>query len=202
MVKRSGLLWRAVALVGGALLSLNACTGSNAAAPRAVTRTPAQPASQTAAASVGERTATPARVAQSATDLTPIYFTDQNGNSVELDVEIASTEQEREIGLMNRASMPESQGMVFIWPAPVDYHAVAFWNKDVEFPLDVAFISADGTIVSFVQMPAGSTDYYLAAGPFQYAVETNAGWFYEHGVYAGSSVDLTRALQQAPNPEP
>jgi len=58
-------------------------------------------------------------------------------------VEIAATPSARERGLMGRRSLAEHHGMLFVFPRPA---RVAFWMKNTPLPLDMIFISADGTI--------------------------------------------------------
>ena len=64
-------------------------------------------------------------------------------------VEIAKTQQERQIGLMYRKKMDKHKGMLFIFPKK-DYHS--FWMKNTFIPLDIAWIDDDGTIVDIQKM--------------------------------------------------
>src|SRR5689334_7245158 len=107
-----------LAAVAVLTLCAAACTSSSSArGSQTGTAAPDPGVAQRPAGSVALVTATAgAASSRTAANLTPIFFTDQSGNQVELDVEIASTEQQRELGLMNRPSMPEDQGMVFLWP--------------------------------------------------------------------------------------
>ena len=63
-------------------------------------------------------------------------------------VEMATTEAEREKGLMYRKSLPEGQGMLF------DFHhdqEVGFWMKNTYIPLDMIFIRSDGRIMRIAE---------------------------------------------------
>jgi uncharacterized membrane protein (UPF0127 family) len=60
----------------------------------------------------------------------------QLGNET-IKLEVAETPAEIEKGLMYRTSMPETQGMVFIFPPA---QKVAFWMKNTLIPLDMIFI--------------------------------------------------------------
>lgn len=55
----------------------------------------------------------------------------------EILVEIADTPAERTKGLANRKSLPENQGMLFIFEEPGYY---SFWMKDTLIPLDIVWL--------------------------------------------------------------
>jgi uncharacterized protein len=60
-----------------------------------------------------------------------------------LHVQVAETEDERERGLMSVTKLSPQTGMLFIF----DHDgAVAFWMKDTLIPLDMVFLSPDGTV--------------------------------------------------------
>jgi uncharacterized membrane protein (UPF0127 family) len=58
-------------------------------------------------------------------------------------IELATTDQERALGLMFRRSLPENGGMLFLYdrPQPAD-----MWMKNTLIPLDMVFISPDGRV--------------------------------------------------------
>lgn len=55
-------------------------------------------------------------------------------------VEIAGTLEKQEKGLSGRQSLPENQGMLFIFNRPDFY---SFWMKDMNFSLDFIWIRGD-----------------------------------------------------------
>lgn len=63
-------------------------------------------------------------------------------------VEVAQTQNEREIGLMYRESIPEYGGMLFVFSEENKY---AIWMKNTLIPLDLIFLSKDNEIVHIVE---------------------------------------------------
>jgi len=100
-------------------------------------------------------------------------------------VELADNGETRARGLMNRDSLPASEGMLFVYP---DEKERGFWMKNVRFPLSIAFASKDGTIVSISDMKPMSKRSTKSGGPAMYALEVNEGWFREHGVKPGDKL--------------
>ena len=71
--------------------------------------------------------------------------------------------------------------MVF-YPSDV---AEAYWMKNTLVPLSIAFVAADGRVVSVAEMTPCKADpcpSYPPAGPYRYAVELAAGSFGEAGI--------------------
>ena len=61
--------------------------------------------------------------------------------------------------------------------------------KNTFIPLDIAFISADGTILEIHSMsPSDGERVYRSGRPALYALEVNRGWFLTHGVVPGDKV--------------
>lgn len=63
-------------------------------------------------------------------------------------VEIADTPEKQEKGLMGRESLPENQGMLFIYDEPQD---LSYWMKNTLISLDIIFIDDDMEVVSVKQ---------------------------------------------------
>jgi uncharacterized protein len=111
-------------------------------------------------------------------------------DTVEVNVEVADTSQERSRGLMGREELATDAGMVFLVPEPTEG---AFWMKDTLIPLSVAFWDGEGRIFRIQHMEPCSADpcrQYPPGAPWTGAVEVNQGFFEEHGVEVGDVVRL------------
>lgn len=103
-------------------------------------------------------------------------------------VEVADTLEKQERGLMFRRSMPENEGMLFVYREPIE---MSFWMRNTFIPLDIAFIGADGVILNIHQArPLDDSVLYRSAGFAKYVIETNHGWFSRHGIGPGDRVTL------------
>jgi uncharacterized protein len=110
------------------------------------------------------------------------------GDPVTVRLEVAADPATRARGLMEREEVPPGTGMVFLYPEDV---AEAFWMKNTLVPLSIAFVAADGRVVSVHEMTPCKADpcpSYAPAGPYRYAVELAAGSFPGAGVGPGSRV--------------
>jgi uncharacterized protein len=101
----------------------------------------------------------------------------------QVDVQVAQTAKQREIGLMFRTEMPQQEGMLFVFEQP---SKLCFWMKNTVLPLTAAFIADDGTIVNLVDMKPQTTDSHCAMRPVRYVLEMNQGWFAKRGMKAGT----------------
>ena len=95
-------------------------------------------------------------------------------NQEKLTIEIADNEAETTQGLMYRRSMPDSCGMVFIFP---DSQPRSFWMKNTYLPLDILFLDESKKIVT---IQANRTPFSEEAIPSfenaKYVLEVNAGY--------------------------
>lgn len=107
-----------------------------------------------------------------------------------LRVEVAVTLEKQERGLMFRQSLPENEGMLFIYKEPQE---MSFWMRNTVIPLDIAFVDADGIILNIHQAkPLDDSIHYRSAGAAKYVIETNQGWFSRHGIRPGDKVTFGR----------
>lgn len=114
------------------------------------------------------------------------------GGSVSLQVQVADTDARRQTGLMYRTSMPEKEGMLFLFP---EVRPVAFWMKNTVLSLDIIFIDDAGRVMNIARgtMPH-SLQPIPADGPTRAVLELNAGASARLGIDVGDRV-LYRALE-------
>lgn len=151
--------------------------------------------------------------------LMPLCYAD---TASQLTIEIASTPHQQEWGLMGRQSLPENQGMLFIYP-----HAqkLNFWMFNTYIDLSIAFIDDKNIIREIHWMKAypekmdpnrpvkqlADINKYAHWGPeksffrqhsiassahYPYALEVNAGWFDRHDVKVGDRMILDEKQHQ------
>lgn len=106
-----------------------------------------------------------------------------------IDLEIADTDYERQLGLMKRVSMEENQGMLFIFPADA---MQSFWMRNTLISLDMIFINSNKKIVTIHKNTKVLSDQsYPSTSPARYVLEVNAGFTAKHGVQVGDQVSWT-----------
>jgi uncharacterized protein len=96
--------------------------------------------------------------------------------------ELATTAQQRQIGMMMRTSMAAHEGMLFVFEAP---SRQCFWMRNTLLPLSIAFIGDDGRIANIAEMQPQSDDSHCSTEPVRYVLEMNKGWFAKRGIKAG-----------------
>jgi len=104
-----------------------------------------------------------------------------------IQAEVAATEAQRATGLMNRKTMGQNEGMLFIFDRPSGY---CMWMKNTLIPLSVAFINSDGIILNIEEMPPQTEKNHCAMKPALYALEMNAGWFKRKNIKPGTKIEL------------
>ncbi len=102
-----------------------------------------------------------------------------------INAQLATTPEQRSIGLMFRKEMPTSEGMLFVFEQP---SSQCFWMKNTLLPLTAAFVADDGTIVNLADMKPQTLQSHCSAKPVRYVLEMNQGWFAKRGIKAGSKL--------------
>jgi uncharacterized protein len=106
----------------------------------------------------------------------------------QIDTQVAHSPMQRQIGLMWRKTMPQNEGMLFIFEQASKQ---CFWMMNTLLPLTAAFVADDGTIVNLVDMQPQTTDSHCSAKPVRYVLEMNQGWFAKKGIKAGAKLTGT-----------
>jgi uncharacterized membrane protein (UPF0127 family) len=106
-----------------------------------------------------------------------------------IDIEIADNDYEIQTGLMYRNSMKIKNGMLFIFNNE-DYRS--FYMKNTHIPLDIIYVSADSTIVSFQKNAEPFNETSLPSeAPAMYVLELNAGLSDEWKLEKGDRIKFT-----------
>ena len=101
-------------------------------------------------------------------------------------VEMETTPEQRQAGLMFRTEMAPDHGMLFDFGREDD---LAFWMKNTPLSLDIIFIRADGSIANIQRKTTPfSTKSLPSDGPARAALELNAGTARALGIKPGDKV--------------
>lgn len=119
-----------------------------------------------------------------------LVFFDSTGNAkCKIDLEIADTDYERQLGLMKRVSMEENQGMLFIFPVDA---MQSFWMRNTLISLDMIFINSNKKIVTIHKNTKVLSDQsYPSTSPARYVLEVNAGFTAKNNIQVGDKVGWT-----------
>ena len=86
-------------------------------------------------------------------------------------------------GLAIYKFLPKNNGMLFIYDIPVTAY---FWNKDVSFGVDLAFLDCSGTILEIIQLkPYDEIIIESTSNKVRYAIELNEGWCKKRNIVSG-----------------
>jgi uncharacterized membrane protein (UPF0127 family) len=107
------------------------------------------------------------------------------GEPVRMTVELARTDTERTRGLMNRKTLGDGKGMLFIFDRD---QIMSFWMENTLSPLSIAFISKDGRILEIRDMQPLDKTLIRSSRSARYALEVPQGWFSRAGIKAGDMV--------------
>lgn len=109
--------------------------------------------------------------------------------SVPIKVEIVDTEEKRTRGLSGGESLPANQGILLVFDEP-GVHGI--WMKDMNFPIDIIWISKTGKITDI--SPNVSPDSFPAVfkplSPARYILEVNTGFAEANNLKIGDFVNF------------
>ncbi len=108
-----------------------------------------------------------------------------------VNLEIARTPAQMQLGLMHRASLEENDGMLFIFPNEAIH---SFWMKNTLIPLDMIWISKDNVIVHIETAHPCAADpcpFYTPPEISRRVIEVNAGFAEKHNIHLGDKIEFS-----------
>jgi len=120
-----------------------------------------------------------------AASVQPLEIVTRNGVHV-FSVEMATTDKERETGLMHRKELPDGKGMLFDFSPE---QQISMWMKNTYIPLDMIFIRADGRILRIAENTEPHSLKIISSGGLAKGVlEVIAGTAQKYGIAPGDQV--------------
>ena len=117
--------------------------------------------------------------------LEPLQITTASGKH-DFSVEVMRTDEERARGLMYRRYMAADRGMLFDFKTE---QPVSMWMKNTYLPLDMVFISRNGTVTHVAADTEPLSERIISSnGPAFAVLEVNAGTAAKIGLKAGDRV--------------
>ncbi|MFT5144706.1 MAG: uncharacterized membrane protein (UPF0127 family) [Rhodothermales bacterium] len=106
-------------------------------------------------------------------------------------IELAETDSSQARGLMDRRSLPERGGMLFVNDT---VEPRSFWMRSTPLPLDIMFIDAENRVVNIVARTTPySDDRINSEGPAQHILEVRAGFTERFGIVPGTEIRWRRS---------
>ena len=107
-----------------------------------------------------------------------IQLSRADGSLLTISVKIADEQAERLAGFQHISpGVIQKSFILFIFAEP---KVARFHMQNVQAPLDIAFISSEGSLINIQTMTPGP-ELYGPLEPFEYALEARAGFFEENG---------------------
>ncbi len=120
-----------------------------------------------------------------AASIQPLEIVTKSGVQV-FSVEMATTEEERQTGLMYRKELADGKGMLFDFSPE---QQVSMWMKNTYISLDMIFIRADGRILRIAENTEPlSTKIISSGGLAKGVLEVIAGTAQKYGIQPGDRV--------------
>src|ERR1700750_2958661 len=123
--------------------------------------------------------------AANAASFQPLEIVTKSGVQV-FSVEMATTEEEKQTGLMWRKELADGKGMLFDFSPE---QQISMWMKNTYIPLDMIFIRADGRILRIAENTEPlSTKIISSGGIAKGVLEVIAGTAQKYGIQPGDRV--------------
>jgi uncharacterized membrane protein (UPF0127 family) len=123
--------------------------------------------------------------AAQAASFQPLEIATKSGVQV-FSVEMATTEEEKQTGLMHRKELPDGKGMLFDFSPE---QQISMWMKNTYISLDMIFIRADGRILRIAENTEPLSTRIISSGGLAKGVlEVIAGTAQKYGIQPGDRV--------------
>ena len=123
--------------------------------------------------------------AAQAASVQPLEIATKSGVRV-FSVEMATTEEEKQTGLMYRKELPDGKGMLFDFSPE---QQISMWMKNTYISLDMIFIRADGRILRIAENTEPLSTRIISSGGLARGVlEVAAGTAQKYGIQPGDRV--------------
>ena len=124
-----------------------------------------------------------------------LTFTDSLGVvKTKIDIEIANSDFDRQLGLMFRKHMDAKNGMLFIFPSE---EMQAFWMRNTFIPLDMVFVNAEKKIVTIHRNTQTLSDQsYPSSAPAMYVIEVTGGFCSSHNIIDGDRINFIQLAEK------
>lgn len=125
----------------------------------------------------------------------PFVQTNNNTGSVTIkdqtfSVQVADTDEKRQIGLSETQKLEENEGMLFLFDSANTY---SFWMKNMNFPIDIIYINDNKIIKIFKNVPVENGNIptiYTPDKPANRVLEINAGLSEKYNFQEGDQVKI------------
>ena len=109
-----------------------------------------------------------------------------DGTRHDFEVEMASTNDQLQQGLMGRSKLGAEAGMLFDFGHP---QSVSMWMKNTLIPLDMVFIAEDGRVLGIAERAIPqSLSIISSPSPSRAVLELNGGTASRMGLHAGDRI--------------
>lgn len=118
------------------------------------------------------------------------FLNNKDSIIVQIDIEIADTEEDIGYGLMYRKEMAERCAMLFLMEEEKEQ---SFWMKNTFIPLDFVFVNKKNEIVDIAENNKALDETPVESKiPAQFILELNAGFVEKYGLKIGDKIAYTR----------
>lgn len=110
-------------------------------------------------------------------------------NDTPIAVEVADTPQKQHSGLSGRRSLPEGEGMLFVFNEPETHE---FHMKNMKFSIDIIWMDQHREIIDVTHSfsPDTHPETISPRQPAQYVLEVPAGFSEEHDITLGDTASF------------